>query len=352
MKKNLMNALNALRKSLLPPVIGILVSMLVGAVVISIKGTNPIEAYEGLFMGALGTKTNLVNSLVKTIPLGLTGLAVMISYRAGIFNIGAEGQLQVGAVASSALAIYVVGLNTGAHIILCLAAAMAVGALYALIPALAKAYRNYNEIVVTMLLNYIAIYFANYMVHGPMKEPGSYSPQSARLAVKLPYVIEGTRLHMGIVFFVVMAVLLYFLLNKSAFGFKIRATGLNAAASDYAGIRSKRIMIGAMLISGALAGLAGASEVMGFYSRLMENFSPGYGYDAIAVALLANLHPLGILLSAFFFGALRSGASNMQVVTGLPVAFVEIIQGISILCVIASANLPGYLKRLKRRLGK
>ncbi|MEL7607906.1 MAG: ABC transporter permease [Bacillota bacterium] len=340
---------NGFSKKLLPPLLGILAGVVVGALIVMLKGADPFSAYAALFTGAFGNLGNVTNSLIKTVPLGLTGLAVMISYRAGIFNIGCEGQLQIGAILATIVGINFAGLNTGLHIGLCVLASMAAGAFLALIPALAKAYRGYNEIVVTMLLNYIAIYFSSYMVQGPLKAPGQLLPQSIRLYAPLPFVVPGTRLHLGIVFFILLSLLLYFILNKSAFGFKIRATGLNATASDYAGIKSKRIMIGAMLISGALAGMAGACEIMGVHERLVENFSPGFGYDAIAVALLANLHPLGVMLSALFFGALRNGASNMQIVTGLPVAFVQIIQGISVLSVIASGSLPAFIQRVRGR---
>lgn len=331
------------------PVLGILAGMLVGTVIFLIKGANPLVGYTALFRGALGSLENISDSLVKTIPLGLTGLAVVISYRAGIFNIGCEGQLQAGAIAATFLGTQISGLPPALHIFLCILGALVAGSLVALIPALAKAYRGYNETVITMLLNYIFLYLAGYMVHGPLMEPGQNLPQSARLfqSAQLPR-LPGSRLHLGIVFLLLAAVGMWWLLNRSAFGFQVRASGLNPRAAFAAGIPAKRIMIRAMLISGALAGLAGAAEIMGVHGRLIENFSPGYGYDAIAVALLAGLHPLGALLSAFFFGALRSGASSMQIVTGLPVSFVQIIQGVSVLFIVAATGMPRFLKRVRR----
>lgn len=331
------------------PVLGIAAGMLVGTAIFLLKGANPLVGYAALFRGALGNLENISDSLVKAVPLGLTGLAVVISYRAGIFNIGCEGQLQAGAIAAAFLGTQITGLPAALHVPLCVLGALAAGGLVALIPALAKAYRGYNETVITMLLNYIFLYLASYMVHGPLMEPGQNLPQSARLAesAMLPR-LPGTRLHLGLVFLLAAAAGLYWLLGRSSFGFKVRASGFNPRAAFAAGIPSKSVMIRAMLLSGALAGLAGAVEIMGLHGRLIENFSPGYGYDAIAVALLAALHPLGVLLSAFFFGALRSGAASMQIVTGLPVTFVQIIQGVSVLFIVAATGMPRFLGRIRR----
>ena len=331
------------------PLIGIVVGMLVGMVILLIKGVNPLTGYAALFRGALGSMENISDSLIKTIPLGLTGLAVVISYRAGIFNIGCEGQLQAGAIAATFLGTQLSGLPSIVHIALCILGALAAGSLVALIPALAKVYRGYNETVITMLLNYIFIYLASYMVHGPLMEPGQNLPQSARLlqSAQMPR-LPNSRLHFGIIFLILAALGLWWILNRSSFGFQVRASGYNPHAAFAAGIPAKGVMIRAMLISGALAGLAGAMEIMGVHGRLIENFSPGYGYDAIAVALLAGLHPLGALLSAFFFGALRSGAASMQIVTGLPVSFVQIIQGVSVIFIVAATGMPRFLKRMRR----
>lgn len=337
------NKARLLRLSL--PIMGIFVGMLVGTVIFFIQGANPLVGYAALFRGALGSFENIGDSIIKAIPLGFTGLAVVISYRAGVFNIGCEGQLQAGAVMATFIGTQFSGLPAPLHILLCITGAVAAGGLVALVPALAKAYRGYNETVITMLLNYIMIYFSSYMVHGPLKEPGQNLPQSSRLveSALLPR-FPGSRMHIGILFFVLLALGMYWLLNCSTFGFKIRASGFNPHAAFAAGIASKSVMIRTMLISGALAGLAGAVEIMGVQGRLMENFSPGYGYDAIAVALVANLQPLGVLLSSFFFGALRSGAASMQIITGLPVTFVQIIQGISVLFIVAASGMPRYIK--------
>jgi len=332
------------------PVIGILVGALAGSLVILAKGVNPVHAYAALMEGAVGSMDNFASSLIKTIPLGLTGLAVVISYRAGIFNIGAEGQLQIAAIAVTLIGTQIRGLGPVLHILLCLLAAALAGGVCALLPGIAKAYKGFNEIVITMLFNYIAILFVGFMVQGPMKMKNQYYPQSAPLfpSAKLPYIIPHTRLHAGIILLIIISIVTYLVLFKTAFGFKIRAVGFNQRAALYGGIDSRRVMVVAMVISGAVAGVAGGVEIMGVHGRLIENFSPGYGYDAIAVALLADLHPIWLLLSAFFFGALRNGASSMQISTGVPVSFVYIIQALAVLFVVGSTGVPRFIKKVRR----
>lgn len=332
------------------PVIGIIVGILLGSIVIIIRGVNPIDAYKALLNGALGSMDSFTGSLVKAIPLGLTGLAVILSNTSGIFNIGAEGQLQLGAVAATFVGVQFAGHGPVLTIAACILTAALVGGLLAFIPGILKAYKGYNEIIITMLLNYIAVLFVGYLVRGPIKEPNQTFPQSAALLenARLPIIIPGTQLHAGIILLIVACVIVYFIKYKTSIGFKMRAVGLNRNAADYSGVNSNKLMVLAMVLSGAIAGIAGGVEIMGVQGRLLDNFSPGYGYDAIAVAILANLNPLWMLLSAFFFGALSNGAISMQIVTGVPVYFVSIIQAFAVLFVIAFTGLPRYLKRIRR----
>lgn len=332
------------------PVIGIIVGILFGSIVIIIKGVNPITAYTALINGSLGSIDNLSSTLVKAIPLGLTGLAIILSNTAGIFNIGAEGQLQLGAAAATFIGVSFIGHGPFLSITLCILAAALIGGIMALFPGILKAYKGYNEIIITMMLNYIAILFVQFLIRGPLKEKNQTFPQSAQISssAKLPIIIPHTQLHAGIILLVVAAIIIFFVKYKTSFGFKMRAAGLNRNAADYAGLDSKKIMVTAMVLSGALAGIAGGVEIMGVQGRLMDNFSPGYGYDAIAVALLADLNPLWMLLSAFFFGALNNGATTLQIVTGVPVYFVSIIQAFAVIFVVAFSGLPRYLKRIRR----
>ncbi|MGI6331255.1 MAG: ABC transporter permease [Zhaonellaceae bacterium] len=335
---------------ILTPALGILAGALVGSIVIVAKGVNPVTAYYYLLEGAFGSLDNFTASLIKSIPLGLTGLAVALSYKAGIFNIGCEGQLYLAAVGATVVGTSFAGLPSIIHIPLAILAGALLGGLYALIPGILKAYKGFNEIVITMLMNYIAIYFVSYLVQGPIKMPDQFYPQSAPIleSARLPFIIPGTRLHAGFLIVLALAVLLWWVFNKTTFGFQIRGVGLNQRAMEYGGTNSKQLLVKVMFLSGCIAGIAGAGEILGVHMRLLENFSVNVGYDAIAVALLADLNPLGVLLSALFFGSLRNGANSMQISTGIPTAFVTIVQALAVLFVVMSAGLPRILKKWRR----
>ena len=334
------------------PVCGVFLGMVVGSLLVVSEENNLITVLGQLFYGAFGSSSNLSESLIYTIPLGFTGLAIAFSYSAGIFNIGCEGQLQLAAVSATLAATMISMANPVAHVTVCIAVGVITGALWALIPALLRAYKGFNEIVVTMLLNNIAILLVSFFVQGPMKDPDGYFPQSRLIAesAKLHPIFEGMKLHAGFWLFLAMVVVIAFLLYRTTLGFKIRSTGYNIKGSLYAGISVKRVMVLSMLVSGGLAGMAGAVEILGVHSRLLEGFSPGYGYDAIAVSLIANLNPFGIIFSAFFFGALRNAASNLQIELGIPVSFVYIIQGLAILFVIGSQGMARFIKKIRRNV--
>ena len=339
-------------KTIFIPVTGVFFGMVVGALLVVSKDASLFKVIGQLLYGAFGSLDNLSESLIYTIPLGFTGLAIAFSYSAGIFNIGCEGQLQLAAVATTLVATSAAFTNPFFHVFISIAAGFVIGALYAFIPAVLKAYKGFNEIVVTMLLNYIAILLVSFFVQGPLKDPSGYFPQSKLVAdtARLYPIFEGYKLHTGFWLFLLCVVIVTFVLYKTTFGFKVRSTGFNIHGSLYAGIKVKRVMIYAMLVSGGLAGIAGSVEIMGVHKRLLEGFSPGYGYDAIAVCLIANLNPVGIIFSAFFFGALRNAASNLQIELGIPVSFVYIIQGLAILFVIGSQGFPRFIKNLRRKL--
>ncbi|WP_020613188.1 ABC transporter permease [Sediminispirochaeta bajacaliforniensis] len=334
------------------PVIGVLIGMLVGSLVIVNKDRSLFTVMGQLFYGAFGNLNNFSQSLVFAIPLGFTGLAIAFSYSAGIFNIGAEGQLQLAALATAVVATS--GFLESSPLLLpvVLICGMIMGALWALLPGILKAYKGFNEIVVTMLLNYVAILLVSFFLQGPLKAEGAYYPQTDAFpdTALLHKVIRGYTLHQGIWVFILMVVIVWVILYKTTFGFKIRAVGFNPEGALYAGIDYRKILVLSMVVSGALAGLAGSVEVLGVHRRLMEGFSPGYGYDAIAVALLANLNPVGIIFSSFFFGALRNAASGLQIDFGIPVSFIYIIQALAIIFVIAAQGMPRFFRRLKRRL--
>ena len=350
-KKSFLSKIDWMKVSM--PIVGILVGAVVGSIIIAAQGVNPVEAYYYLIQGAMGSVDNLIGSIVKTIPLAITGLAVVFSYKANIFNVGAEGQLYLGAVAATLVGTSFIGLSSPIHIFLCLALAAIFGGAFAFIPGYLKAYKGFNEIVVTMLLNYIAVLFISLLVHGPMKEKGAFYPRSAMLeqTAQLPK-IAGTQLHSGIFVMIAITLIVYFIFKKTTLGYQIKAIGASPRAATYAGMNTKKLLVIVMVISGAIAGIAGAVEIMGVHLRVIENFSVGLGYDAIAVALLANLNPLGAILSAFFFGALRNGANSMQISTGVPTSIIGIIQALTVLFVVASSAIPKLVEKLKRRAKK
>ncbi len=307
-------------------------ALALGAVLIAIGGGNPFAAYWAVFHGAFGDVFGFGSTLTKMAPILLAGLGVALAARAGLFNIGAEGQIYLGGLGAAWVGLYVPGLPALLHVPLALAASALAGGLWALLPAYLRVARGVNEVITTLLMNYIAINGVGYVVHGPMMEPGApyaYTPLLAESA-RLPLVLPEADAHAGILLGLVAAVVLHFLLHRAPLGYRIQAVGLNAQAAAYGGIRVRRTMVGAMMMSGALAGLAGAGEVMGLKYRLFDRFSPGYGFDAIAAAFLAGSEPLLVIVTSLFFGALRSGGNLMQRAVGTPVAIVIVIQGLAI----------------------
>lgn len=327
--------------ALVTPVVGILFGLAVSAVVIALQGVNPLVAYKSLFLGAFGSWDSFTFTLLRFIPLAFTGLAVTLAYRGGIFNIGAEGQLYMGALVSTWVASGFPQMPRALLVPLAILAGMAAGGLFAFIPGYLKAKRNYNEILITILLNYIGIYLVGMAVSSFLKEPGQTIPQSIMLPenARIPSFLGSRYLHVGILLVFVAAAVLYLLLWQTRWGYEIRSVGMSEKGALYAGVPVKRVMILTMTASGMLASLAGSMEILGVQYRLMENFMVGYGYDAIPVALLGGLHPAGTLLAALFFGALRNGANAMQITVNIPVAIIYMVQGLSIMGILAVSAL-------------
>jgi len=318
------------------PLFAVALALLVSAGLLALTGKNPVDAYRALYDGSLGSTFGLSVTLVRMTPLLLAGLGVAISFRAGVFNIGAEGQLYAGAIAATATALYLPGLPSVVLPIVCMLAGLAGGAVWVAIPAWLRAYRGVSEVVVTLMFNFIGIYFASYLVnldYGPLGLAGSAYPQSDVIPsrAELPIIWPTTSVHAGLLIGVFLAFVLFVVIRYTPFGFRLRAVGSNPEAAQYAGIPVKRVMVAVMLISGGLAGLAGASEILGLKYALYANFSPGYGYDAIAVALLARNSPIAAIVSAAFFGAMRAGAVQMEQTVGVESSFVLIIEALAIL---------------------
>jgi len=317
----------------------ILASLIVVGVMLLALGLSPMDAYAVMFSRVLTSKFGLAELCVKTTPLILTGLAVAIPLRAGLWNIGAEGQLYMGAFAASVVALY---LNIPDFLFLpsMFIAGAFFGMLWALIPAYLKAKFEMNEIITTLLLNYVAIYWVEFMVYGPMRGREVYNFPYTDLfpaAATLPRFF-GTRFHLGFFVAVFLAALIYYLLNKTKFGFALKVVGANPRAAEYAGIRRESMIVYSMLLGGMLAGIAGMIEVSGIQLRLRPQISPGYGYAGIPVALLASGNPLLVLLSAFLFGFLYVGGSALQTTFSIPVAIVYVFQSLIVLFIVASQS--------------
>jgi general nucleoside transport system permease protein len=302
-------------------------------------GGDPRPALGALWRGSLGGEYALVSgTLVRAVPLMLTGLAVSIAFRAGVLNIGAEGQLLVGAAAATAVAGVAVYAGWVAVPLALIAGAVA-GAGWGWIAGFLRARFEVLEVISTILLNFVALNVVGWLVRGPLQEPQGTYPQSEALpeAARLIPLIEGSRLHWGILLAVAFCIAAWFVISHTELGFRLRASGFNAVAARSAGgIDSRRMLLGTILVSGAIAGTGGAVEVQGVTFALYENISPGYGYTAIAVALLARLNPLLVLPSAVFFGALESGAAAMQREAGVPAVTAAVVEATLVLLLLAA----------------
>ena len=321
------------------PVYAIGLAFLVSAIMIGASKVNPITAYVALFQGAFGSLAGLANTCVRATPLLLAGLGIAYGFKAGLLNIGAEGQMYAGGAAATVVALIPLPVPAFLHVTLAVLAGFAGGIIWGIIPGYLRAYRGVSEIVVTLMLNYVGIYFINWLVEEPhpLAELNTTFPQSPIIekSAQLPILIKYTSMHAGIILGIVLGLILYLLLRYTPFGFKTRMIGQNPEAARYAGIRIKRQILFAMLISCGFGGLAGASEVLGLKHRLFDYFVGGVGYEAIAVALLANGNALGVIFSAFFFGALKAGANKMQIVSGIESSMALIVMALAVLFVIA-----------------
>jgi len=327
---------------ILIPLASIIASLIFVGILLFLIGVNPIDAYSTMIYRAFGTKFGVTELFVKTAPIILTGLAVSIPLRAGLWNIGAEGQLYMGAFAASFIALYL----SPPPVVLPFMVIMAVlaGMMWASIPGVLKAKFELNEIISTLLLNYVAIYWVEYLVYGPMKGKEVYNfPYSDLFSdyAILPRFF-GTRFHAGVIVAFILAIAIYILITRTSYGFAVKIVGANPKAAEYAGISRKKIIISTMILGGAIAGFAGMMEVSGLHMRLRAAVSPGYGYTGIPVALLARGNPLFVVMAAFLFGLLYVGGSAMQTTYGIPVAVVDVFQALVVLFIIGGDFFTRY----------
>jgi simple sugar transport system permease protein len=329
------------------PVFATLAALAVGAIMLLVLGANPIKAYGALVEGAFGSGNALAETAVKAVPLLLVGLGICIAFRANVINIGGEGQMIIGALLGTLVGLLLPNAAGWVVVPLAMLGGFVGGALWGGIPGALKAYFGVNEILSTVMMNAIAVQIMNYLLRGPMIDPAqaelaSKIPQTARLAeaFRLPRLVP-TRLHLGAAIAVALAILVYILLWRTTLGYRIRAVGQNPDASRYGGIRVRRHVVIALVLSGAFAGLAGVTQVYGLNYRMITDgsatgFTGSAGFNGIVAALFGQLHPIGTVPASFLFGSLLVGANKLQRVMQVPSAFITALNGLVVVFVVSS----------------
>ncbi|MCZ4280290.1 ABC transporter permease [Kiloniella laminariae] len=332
----------------LAPVAAVAVSLLLGSILILWVGASVSEAYLLLVKGALGSSFALTETFTRSIPLIFTGLAAAIAFRARFYNIGGEGQLYCGALAATFFGTGLVTLPPLLMIpFLMLVGALAGGAALA-VPVLLKTHLKVDEVVTTLLLNFVILLFVGYLLEGPWKDPMSMGwPQSESIIDEgvFPKLVDKSRLHFGLLFAVIGSVLCWAMMRFTVWGYEIRAVGHNPSAARFSGINVNATVIRTALISGGFAGLAGVSEVAGLKGYLTLDISPGFGYTGIAVAMLAQLHPMAVILSALFISMIYVGADSMSRAVNIPTYIADVLVGLSVLSILVSVMLTRYRLR-------
>lgn len=343
-------------RTILSPLGATVLAMIIGGILVAAMGYNPAVVYGSLVSGAFGNVINIGNTVTASLPLILSGLGIAIAFQSGLFNIGADGQYWIGSTAAVWVGYHFTTLPGWIHILLCIVAGMLAGAIWGgIIPGLTKAYVGSHEVITTMMMSYIGILLARYLIEGgPMQEKG-FNPQSPQIAqnTQLPYFNQTlmqsqlSLVSVGITILAAFAV--WFLLYKTTVGFQLRTVGYNQRAARYAGIRVALYTIIALALSGLFAGLAGAVQMLGVDHRLLDGFSSNYGYTAIVVSLLARNNPFGVLIAGLFFGALTTGGQNMQIASNVPAALTDVLTGLIIFFVACERIIPQIIQWYRRR---
>ncbi len=322
-------------KSVLRPIISIVVALCVVAMILLALGKNPIDVFASMFEGAFGSQNAIAETLLKASTLIFVGLAYAFAARCGLVNIGIEGQLYMGALGGTAAGIYL-DLPFVIHVPVCFIVGFLCGGIWGGIVAFFKNRFRSNEVITTVMMNYVAIYFIGFMVTGPMKETEGVNPQTDPVleSAQIPELIPDTRLNWGFILALVVLVVYHIYWSRTKMGYEMSVVGKNNNVGAYAGMNVKRVVMTSMLVSGGLGGMAGTLEILGNQLRLKEGFSSGFGFDGIAVALLGGNTAPGILLSSILFGALRTGGNRIQMTEGVPSAITGIVQGLVILFVL------------------
>ncbi|MEX5577373.1 ABC transporter permease [Pseudophaeobacter sp. A-200-2] len=339
----------SLGRRVLPPALAIGATFVVAVLLAMIAGGNPFAVFGLILKGAFGSKFAILETLNSATPLIFTGLAIAVAFRAKLWNIGAEAQLYAGAVITVVLGTGAMSLPAPLMLALCAIAAMLAGALILLGPALLKTRLGVDEVVTTLLFNFIFLLFVSYLLEGPLKDPmGMGWPKSARLLpeARLPRIVDGLRLHWGFALALIAALAVWVINTRTTLGYEMRAVGQNAEAAGFAGIPVTKVILKTALLSGGLAGLAGFSEVSGLKGSLTLDLSPGFGYTGIVVAMLALLHPLGVVVAALFVAAIFVGADSMSRAAGVPSYLADIMLASALLFMVLAILLTKF--RLRR----
>lgn len=335
--------------SVLVPLISVLLAFLVGCIIMAVLGANPGTALKALWKGAFGNARNVGTTLSRATPLIFTSLCACFAYRCGVFNLGGEGQFLMGSIVCCYIATQS-GITGLAGIILCILAGGVAGGLWAAVPGLLKIYRGQNEMIISIMLNYVATLFMGVIYTNWLREGSVPQTMAVPDETKLTRLF-GLRCTSAFVIAVVIGLLVYYFLFYTSMGFQLRAVGLNMTASEFNGFAVKRYILFSFIISGVIAGIGGSAELLGTQFRLINGFGAGYGFDGVAMALIAQLHPLAAILVAIFFAALRVGSTTMQAATGVPTSVSEIIQALVIVFTVAGlamVKLPEFKAFLER----
>ena len=348
---SILRARRGLLLSLGIPLVSVLLALGVAGALLWANGTDPLAAYRSMAEAAFGSTFALSTTIVKALPRLLPALGIALALRAGLWNVGAEGQLYMGALAAAGVALYGPELTFPVGTALALLAAVVAGSLWGAIPGVLRAKRGISEVITSLMLVYVAINFTNYVVEGPWLMSGSTFPgtEAVPSELRLPIIWSGTLLNAGVIVAAAVVLVVAFVLSRTVFGLQLRAIGGNERASRVAGVPVGWVTVAALMASGALAGLAGGIEVLGSRGRLIEGFSPGYGFEAIAIALLGRLSPWGIVGAALLFGALDAGGAALQTTAeGVSAAIVPITEGVAVIFVLIGMGIVDHLARRRR----
>lgn len=333
------------------PALGLILALVVGGVLIYLSGFPPFTAYGALIKSAFGSKSGIAETMVKAAPLLLAGLGIALTFKGNINNIGAEGQIYMGALGATFVGLFLGDISPWLGIPLIIIFGFIAGALWSGLAAFLKLRFNANEIIITLMLNYVAIEIAKFMISGPWRDPNHTEPFTAVIAkgAKLPVLLAGTRLHAGIIVGVLATVILWWVIRRTVYGYQLTILGANPRTAEYSGIQTSRMIFLTMLIGGGLCGLAGVSELAGVQHRMIEHLSPGYGYTAIAIALLGRGNPWGVLVASILFAGLEVGVQGMQQAAGVPISAAQILQGTVLLFVVAGFMLRNKLEIIEQK---